>query len=248
MKVAAVQHDVLWQNANANFSRVGAMARSAADAGANLIVLPERFATGQASPAATAVDDESRIVSFLVELAESTGRTICGSSTAEIEQSAVTTMLLVEPHGVVHRSIQRDPTVDADTTDRERQLSTFTLGDLRVTPVAGSALVDPIIFRRAALSTDAFLVCSSQPENRRRQWKTLLAARAIENQSYVVGVNRVGAGGNSTYVGDSRIVDPHGSVLTTAWGGETTLFAELESALVRFIRDRNPQRSGMIRL
>ena len=56
----------------------------------------------------------------------------------------------------------------------------------------------------------------------------LLQARAIENQAYVVGCNRVGEGGGLKYVGDSRIVDPLGELLATGSQGETILFADID--------------------
>ena len=59
------------------------------------------------------------------------------------------------------------------------------------------------------------------PQARRLHWQVLLQARAIENQAYVVGVNRVGEGGSLTYSGDSRIVDPAGELLATASQTET---------------------------
>ena len=73
----------------------------------------------------------------------------------------------------------------------------------------------------------------------------LLRARAIENQAYVVGVNRVGEGGGLGYSGDSRIIDPMGAVLASASGVETILTADISTELVastrshfRFLQDR----------
>ena len=62
----------------------------------------------------------------------------------------------------------------------------------------------------------------------RLHWQTLLRARAIENQAYVVGVNRVGHGGGLDYSGDSTVVDPLGEVLVSGAGGETVLFADID--------------------
>ena len=68
-------------------------------------------------------------------------------------------------------------------------------------------------------------------------WSTLLRARAIENQAYVVGVNRVGSGGGLDYSGDSAIIDPLGEVLATGAGVETVLLADLDPAHVASTRD-----------
>jgi predicted amidohydrolase len=63
-------------------------------------------------------------------------------------------------------------------------------------------------------------------------------ARAIENQAYVVGVNRVGDGGGLAYCGDSRIVDPLGEVLAGGARTEALLVAEVDPAVVASVRDR----------
>ena len=70
-------------------------------------------------------------------------------------------------------------------------------------------------FWQLADDTDVYLVPANWPAKRRLAWTSLLQARAIENQAYVVGVNRVGEGGGIEYIGDSRIVDPLGELLAT---------------------------------
>ena len=68
------------------------------------------------------------------------------------------------------------------------------------------------------------------PSPRRHHWQTLLLARAIENQAYVVGCNRVGTAGDGTeHVGDSRIVSPMGELLATAAGVETIVLADVDA-------------------
>ena len=100
-------------------------------------------------------------------------------------------------------------------------------------------------FWALAADTDAYLVVANWPAKRRLHWQTLLRARAIENQAYVVGVNRVGSGGGIDYRGDSAIIDPVGEVLASGAGGETVLFADVDPdhvastrAHFRFLQDR----------
>ena len=74
---------------------------------------------------------------------------------------------------------------------------------------------------------------------RREHWTTLLRARAIENQAYVVGCNRVGTAGDGTaHTGDSRIIDPMGEVLAGAAGTETLVIADVHAPEVAATRDR----------
>jgi hypothetical protein len=89
-------------------------------------------------------------------------------------------------------------------------------------------------------ATDAYIVVANWPERRRLHWTTLLHARAIENQAYVVGVNRVGHGSGLDYSGDSRIIDPWGETLAAAAGAETMLLADLRPELIRDAREKFP--------
>ena len=97
--------------------------------------------------------------------------------------------------------------------------------------------------------TDCYVVVANWPEKRRAHWSALLLARAIENQAYVVGVNRVGKGGELDYSGDSAIIDPLGQTLCSAAVSETTLYADIDAALVGKARERFPvlqdRRSGV---
>jgi predicted amidohydrolase len=69
---------------------------------------------------------------------------------------------------------------------------------------------------------------------------TLLQARAIENQAYVVGVNRVGEGGRLDYSGDSMIVDPFGEVIAHAGDAETVISADVDPKRVQTVRSEYP--------
>ena len=88
---------------------------------------------------------------------------------------------------------------------------------------------------------DLIIYAANWPERRAHAWKTLLQARAIENQCYVIGVNRVGLDGNDiTYSGDSMVVDPLGEVLNTNTGGEVNLSAILEKKHLQEVRTKYP--------
>jgi predicted amidohydrolase len=91
-----------------------------------------------------------------------------------------------------------------------------------------------------APATDCYVVPANWPASRRAHWSALLRARAIENQAYVVGVNRVGEGGGLAYAGGSVIVDPLGEVLADAGEAECVATAEVDPAHVASLRTRFP--------
>jgi predicted amidohydrolase len=111
---------------------------------------------------------------------------------------------------------------------------------VRVTPLVCYDLRFPEPFRTAAAETDLFLVVANWPDQRREHWRTLLRARAIENQAYVVGVNRAGTGNGLQYAGDSAAIAPLGETLAEADEREQVLFADVDPEVVRKLRARFP--------
>lgn len=242
MKVAAVQHDIFWEDPAANFHRLEAMISGVAATGARLIVLPELFATGATHNPDLIEGADGPISRFLTETAASVNAWICGTVALRADSvSAFNACLIAGPDGTLHRSDKRHLSGrDNEFFQAGESTRTFTIEDLRVTPIVGHDVRFPHDLWAVAADTDVFVVPGAEPESRREQWRVLLAARAIENKCYVVGVNRVGTGGGVSYAGDSCIIDPQGQVLAAGAGTETLLIAEVESALVRFTRDRAP--------
>jgi predicted GNAT family acetyltransferase len=95
-------------------------------------------------------------------------------------------------------------------------------------------------FWELAPDVDAYFVVANWPASRREHWRTLLRARAIENQAYVVGVNRVGTGGGLEYSGDTAVIGPFGEELGDAGPDEAVLLADLDAHVVRETRAKYP--------
>jgi omega-amidase len=128
--------------------------------------------------------------------------------------------------------------------------SRFSAGqDIVVLPV-GSFMLAPSIcydlrfpetYRQATLQgANLLVVIANWPEVRIAHWRALLVARAIENQAYVVGVNRSGADPTLRYTGQSLIVDPWGRLLADAEDGERVIHAELDLAPLEEYRRHLP--------
>ncbi|HEY4288897.1 MAG TPA: nitrilase family protein [Puia sp.] len=108
-------------------------------------------------------------------------------------------------------------------------------------PVPNSSDAPPPATSAPSLEYDILLYVANWPQRRSLAWKTLLQARAIENQSYVVGVNRVGNDGNNIYhSGDSMIIDPLGEILYHGAGKEDIFTITLQKETLTDIRQRFP--------
>ncbi|MBA3548597.1 MAG: carbon-nitrogen family hydrolase [Nannocystis sp.] len=247
MRVAAIQSDIVWEDPEANFARLRPWVAAAAAAGARLVVLPEMFACGF-SMATERVREapDGPSARFLAEQAAQHGLWICGSipETAAGEARPYNTLVLASPGGQVsHRYRKIHPFSFAGEHEH------YGAGDLHVTVDIEGLRCTLFVcydlrfadeFWARAHDTDAYIVVANWPERRRRHWTTLLQARAIENQAYVVGVNRVGHGSGVDYSGDSRIIDPWGEILAAAAGGETMLLADIKPTNVQDARDKFP--------
>jgi predicted amidohydrolase len=246
MRIAALQHDIAWEDRETNLARLAPQVDQAVGAGARLVVLTEMFATGfSMSTDRTAEDLDGPIVTWLTDQATRHGVWVAGSLALRDPDRdlPVNALCLVSPDGDLHRYDKLHPFTYAGEHERFSAGARFVTVDvegLRVTLFVCYDLRFADEFWSTARDTDVYLVVANWPEARRGHWRALLDARAIENQAYVVGVNRVGEGGQLRYVGDSRIVDPLGEVLVSAAGTETILLADLDPQVVRDARERLP--------
>ena len=246
MKVAVVQHDIVWEDKAANFDRLGPMIEAAAASGARLVVLAEMFSTGFSMDTAVTAEPEGGPSSqFLVAQAGAHGVWVCGScpEVAVPGEPPCNTLVLAGPDGTVHRyrKIHRFTYGGEDGpfsagTDRV----TVTVEGLRVSLFVCYDLRFADDWWDIASRTDVYVCVANWPDTRRAHWQTLLRARAIENQAYVIGCNRVGQGGKLDYVGDSAVVDPLGEVLASGAGTEALLVADVTAQRVSEVRAALP--------
>ena len=244
MRFAVVQHDIVWEDRTANFARLAPQVARAAGAGAEFVLLSETFSTGFSMTPGIGEPEGGPSAQFLQERAAEHGVWVAGScpEVAPDGRLPYNSFVLAGPDGTVHRYRKLHPFTHGGEHERFRageKPVTVEVGSLRVTPFVCYDLRFADVFWSAALDTDVYLVTANWPAARRLHWQTLLQARAIENQAYVVGCNRVGTGGDGTeHTGDSRIVSPMGELLATAAGVETVLVADVDPAEVTATRER----------
>jgi predicted amidohydrolase len=247
LRVAAIQHDIVWHDRNANFERLAPMISGSVAGGAGLVLLTETFSTGFSFDSVETHEPEGGpSSSFLIAQAAEHGVWV-GGSCPEIaadapadDQRPSNSFVLAGPDGTVHRYRKIHPFSHADEERYVRagtEFATVEIGGVRFSLFVCYDLRFADEFWGLANGTDAYVVVANWPAKRRLHWSALLRARAIENQAYVVGVNRVGTGGGLDYTGDSAIIDPLGEVLASGAGGETVLFADIDTDHVASTRD-----------
>jgi predicted amidohydrolase len=246
MKVAAVQHDVVWEDREATLARLEPQLKAAAGTGARLVVLTEMFPTGfSTEPERVAEPEGGPTTEFLRTQAAELNVWMCGSVPTHPAGGGrpVNRLLLAGPGGELWHYDKIHPfsySGEHEHYAAGTKRVTFDVDGVRVTPFVCYDLRFADEFWAMAHGTDCYVVVANWPSSRRTHWQALLVARAIENQAYVVGVNRVGEGGGLHYAGDSRIVDPLGEILAAAAYGETILVADVDPVVVAETRKRYP--------
>lgn len=255
LRIAALQHDIVWNDREANFERLAPKITAAAAAGARLVLCTETFSTGFVVDDPDLGEPEGGPSSQFLSAQAAEHGVWVGGTCPEIpagsspeDRRPANSFVLAGPDGTQHRYRKIHPFTYGGEDKHFRPGDGFTtveIGGLRISLFVCYDLRFADEFWQLAHDTDVYLVPANWPAKRRLHWQALLQARAIENQAYVVGVNRVGTGATLDYSGDSRIVDPFGELLATASQTETILLADISTERVseirshfRFLQDR----------
>jgi omega-amidase len=253
MRLAAAQMDIAWHDRAANYEKVRQMAVQAQKAGAELLVLPEMFATGfSMDTSITAESLDGLTPTFLRMLAGELGLAIVGGFVVVLEGGGPQNVsLAVDGTGndlALYAKIHQIGLLGEDQSYQPGDWpSPFRLGALTACCFVCYDLRFPELFRLVVDRCELIMIIASWPAGRQPHWDLLLRARAVESQCFVVGVNRVGQGGDLNFVGGSAIIDPIGQVLSHGGDQEGLIVADIDPARVAevrssmpFLKDRKP--------
>jgi omega-amidase len=217
LTVTIVQSELVWEDPAANLELFDRQLAGLAGK-TDLVVLPEMFSTGfSMTPEKVARPMDSEAVHWLQKTA------------AALDAHLVGSLMIVDGGRYFNRLTWAGPDGDLHTCDKRhlfrmlgeenvytggQALLTVTVNGWKIRPFVCYDLRFPAWSRNLGNAYDAAIFVANWPAKRAEHWKVLLKARAIENQSYVIGVNRVGTDGNGlTYSGDSTVIDPLGNTL-----------------------------------
>jgi len=245
VKIAAIQHDIVWEQPESTHALIRPMITQAAAAGAGLIVLTEMYATGfSMRPDRVAEDEGGPNEQFLLaQAAEHDAVLIASIAQCGADGGYRNNAVVARPDGSIERYAKIHPFTFAGEHERyaagERFLTTE-IGGLRVSVFVCYDLRFADEFWALAQDTDAYVVVANWPQPRHEHWHALLRARAIENQAYVIGVNRVGAAKDLPHAGGSAVLDPLGAALVVAGADPVVLLADINAETVTRIRRQFP--------
>lgn len=269
LKVALCQTDAVWERPAGTLSRLeGLVAEAAAEA--DLVVLPELFATGfstrpasfaeraageedgrSAGAAATQTTagiggepakEQAPVLAAMRRWAARWECAVTGSVAVAAADGFRNRMYFVRPSGEVSWYDKRHlfrPGGEADNYRPGHRRVVVEYAGWRLLLLVCYDLRFPV-WSRCRDDYDAIVCCAAWPASRRGVWRTLLRARAIENQCYVVAANRAGSDPGLPYSGDSALVDFRGEPLAEAGAGECILRATFDRAAREAFREKFP--------
>jgi predicted amidohydrolase len=243
LRALLVQAQLGWKEPQRNRDHLAALVESS-DADADLIVLPETFTTGFLGDADLPAEPmDGPTLGWMRGLAARRGSAVAGSVVIGEDGHRFNRLLFVEPAGQV-------------TYYDKRHLFAYGGENLRYAPGKQRVNVEFMGWRinlqvcydlrfpawcRCRDDYDLMLLVANWPSRRVEHWNVLLKARAIENQSWVIGVNRVGQDGNNIqYPGRSVVHDPLGACAADLGEAESCRLVELDLSLVSRTRDQFP--------
>lgn len=231
MNVTLIQTHLHWENVEMNlqhFEKLIAGVNHSTD----LIVLPEMFTTGfTMNPQQNAEDYLGDGFKWMQKIAKQNNVVITGSISTRENLNYYNRLYWVEPSGKHQtydkRHLFRMAKEDAHYTAGTKKIITK-INDWNICPLVCYDLRFPVFSRNRFMDGkwdyDVLVYVANWPEARAYPWKQLLIARAIENQCYVVGVNRIGEDGNGiAHSGDSMVINPRGEVISKTKANEESV-------------------------
>jgi len=225
LNITLIQPNIVWENKEANLAAYEQMIAAAPNK--EIVILPEMFSTGfSMAPEKLAEPMSGTSVQWMKDMAHRYRCIITGSLIIEEEGKYYNRLLWVQPDGKLGQYDKRHLFAYAGEDKHYSPGDTRLIAQVKGWKICLMVCYDlrfPVWARNYDAAYDVLIYVANWPERRSLAWKTLLQARAIENMSYVAGVNRVGDDGNGIhYNGDSSVFGPLGEKL---WqhGAETAV-------------------------
>ena len=262
LTITTLQTNLVWENKNANLQLLGKKINGLQEK-TEIVVLPEMFSTGfSMQPKLFAETMEGETVQWMKEISSSNKIILTGSLIIEENDQFYNRLIWMFPNGEFGYYDKRHlfglAQEDKYYTAGNKRLIASVKGwkinlqicyDLRfplwarnrIVPIEKPMEEEPQTSPDTRPEFDVLLYVANWPERRSHAWKTLLCARAIENQCYVVGVNRVGVDGNNvSHSGNSLVIDPLGEVLYHMADEEDIFTITLQKEWLNDVRKKFP--------
>ncbi len=243
MKLSLLQPDIVWGNPSANQEKLAEILWGLDPS--DVYVLPEMFSTGFSVEPQGIAESDGASLAWMQKMAQELKGAICGSVATEEEGNFYNRFYFVKPNGTYETYDKCHLFTYADEHRRYKRGAERKVVEFRGVRFLLQICYDlrfPVFSRNnEKIPYDCALYVASWPTSRLAVWDTLLHARAIENQCYVAGVNRVGEDQSGRYSGGTLIVDPYGNTAAACPLDESTAITlELDLQKLKDFRRKFP--------
>ena len=213
MRITTIQYDIVWEDKVTNLKNLTSKINTIQS---DVIVLPEMFTTGfTMDPKPFAESMTGKTIQWMKEISLLKDLAICGSIIIEEGGKYFNRFIWVNPDGTIYHYDKRHLFLNEDQN--------YTRGDVKLIIEYRGWKICPLIcydlrfpvWSRNSEDYDILIYVANWPDKRKLAWRSLLVARAIENQCYVIGVNRVGEGDGLVYSGGTSLINALGEVQYT---------------------------------
>lgn len=251
MKVALAQMDIVWEDKEKNSIKSENKIKEAKEKGADLILFPEMSFTGfsmnvekigETKKHKNQFESVEKIQKFAKKYEMGIG---FGYVEKEGEMGKNHYTVISKDGQVISDYVKIHPFSyggEDQYYESGNRIEVFEMQGWKIATFICYDLRFPEIFQIASSKAQVIIVAANWPESRREHWLVLLKARAIENQCYIIGVNRTGMGGGISYVGDSMVIDPYGKILEVMREKEGLILCEIDRQVAEEWRQQFPQR------
>ena len=235
MKAALAQTNIIWENKAENMKTASKMIAEAARENCDFIVFPEVSLTGFTMNIDILAEDEnnSPTLEFFKEEAEKNKIYITfGMALRKADGKVYNEAVTLNDNGEIISNYSKihpfSHGVEAKFFSGGNKIEWFDLKGITVSPFVCYDVRFPEVFQIASVKSRLIFVIACWPDVRTFQWDAIVRARAIENQAFVVAVNRTGDEMKYTYGGHSQIISPRGEILTELQSEEALITAEFD--------------------
>ncbi|MCX7954345.1 MAG: nitrilase family protein [Bacteroidales bacterium] len=243
LKVGVLQYNIEWEEPIKNLILINEYLKKYSKK-IDILILPEMFLTGFTNNLNCALTQESEVFKKIIELSEKYQIAIAGSLLYKENNCYYNRFFYFHNGNIIGHYDKKhlfSYTNEHQYLTPGKETKVFLLNNYKIFPIICYDLRFPIWCRNKNYKYDILIVCANWPASRIVAWNKLLVARAIENQSYVIGANRIGFDGNKIYYnGYSSIIDFEGNVLNSSHDKEQLLLEELDLEKLNAFRKQFP--------
>lgn len=242
MVIGIAQMNMTWENIEENMKKAEGFIKKASENKADLILFPEMALTGFTMNINKLLLSEEEIINWIRKNAVDNNINIGLGFAVKVDDKGKNKYIIISKKGEVLADYTKVHPFSYGGEDEKYyngdKICICKIDEFKISPFICYDLRFPEIFQIASKEAQIITVAASWPKSREEHWITLLKARAIENQCYVIGINRTGAGGALQYNGASMFISPDGEILNEISNKEVLIIENLEIEKIAEVKDK----------